>query len=537
MNEITDKNFKETLGEVSDAIKDANFIAIDAEFTGLKYNEEFKESLFDTCEERYEKLRRNIEPFRIVEFGISAFRHKQSENTYTVTSFNFYVMPKSILSDSGQISWQISALEFLAAHKFDFNKAICEGISYLSEKEEALLKQQLAANVLVRNVQRSVSYQDEDNLRNYSNIVADWLQTSPKNEASLEVKVATPLLQYLMHKELRNRFQNIWTLSGEHSVIIIKVPNPTRHALEEEEKDDLERKLLDYYIGFSHIFKLLVSLKIPIIGHNLLLDLMFLHQQFYKPLPQKYTEFKKTIHSFFPIIYDTKHLSYELKQMMDKEEKWKINSLSELYKYFQTGKGKHLTFRTPYVTLSKGTLPSSEIFHHAGWDSYYTGYIFTKMAHFFAVKKYGNGVQNKDVTNTELMNAVKNFANHVNVIRGITTHLRLDADDPESNRPEWLAIKSLENSTLNTRQIAETLSAYGTIDVMPFSKQRFLVAVANHASARAILTHFRHSKEFCITAYRPHRCILKNPYFKWGSLFLSGGMFAWMLHRSLHKSV
>lgn len=55
--------------------------------------------------------------------------------------------------------------------------------------------------------------------------------------------------------------------------------------IRENDKETLEKELLDYYIGFSIVFKLLASSKKIIVGHNILLDLMFMHQQFYKPLP------------------------------------------------------------------------------------------------------------------------------------------------------------------------------------------------------------------------------------------------------------
>lgn len=57
--------------------------------------------------------------------------------------------------------------------------------------------------------------------------------------------------------------------------------------LEEEEKQALDRALLDSYIGFSKVFKYLVDLKKPIVGHNILLDLMYMYKLFYKPLPSK----------------------------------------------------------------------------------------------------------------------------------------------------------------------------------------------------------------------------------------------------------
>ena len=53
---------------------------------------------------------------------------------------------------------------------------------------------------------------------------------------------------------------------------------------------------------FDHI----VKTKKPIVGHNMLLDLLHLYKAFYEPLPDSVDEFKQTIHSLFPVIYDTK---------------------------------------------------------------------------------------------------------------------------------------------------------------------------------------------------------------------------------------
>lgn len=69
----------------------------------------------------------------------------------------------------------------------------------------------------------------------------------------------------------------------------MRIGKDERQELELKEKGRLEEKLLNYYIGFSKVFKLLVKLKKPIVGHNSLVDLMYMHQQFYKPLPSEFT--------------------------------------------------------------------------------------------------------------------------------------------------------------------------------------------------------------------------------------------------------
>jgi hypothetical protein len=46
---------------------------------------------------------------------------------------------------------------------------------------------------------------------------------------------------------------------------------------------------MDSLLGFSRLFKLLVELKKPIVGHNLLLDLMIMYNQFHDQLPCKFS--------------------------------------------------------------------------------------------------------------------------------------------------------------------------------------------------------------------------------------------------------
>lgn len=52
-----------------------------------------------------------------------------------------------------------------------------------------------------------------------------------------------------------------------------------------------------------------------IVGHNIYLDIMFIYDKFIDHLPTSYNEYKKAIHQLFPDVYDTKHLSLELKKV------------------------------------------------------------------------------------------------------------------------------------------------------------------------------------------------------------------------------
>ncbi|XP_018394425.1 PREDICTED: poly(A)-specific ribonuclease PARN-like domain-containing protein 1 [Cyphomyrmex costatus] len=538
MIEVTNQNFNNVYPHLEHTLKNASFIAIDGEFTGIE-GDDVKNSLFDSVHERYEKNRNHIQPYIIIQFGISAFQRVHDENEYTAEAFNFFLLPRSIPSKNRHFLWQIISLEFLTMYGFDFNKLAYQGISYIDQVDRAVLQQQIQENTLFNNVEQSISYKEEEDFRNTMTEIFTWLNTASDEVDSFKIESPTPTLQYFMHKELRKRFSNIWTFSGNNMVTVIKVPPQSRKILEQEEGSILENVLLESYIGFSKVFNLLVTLKKPIIGHNLFLDFMFMHQQFYKPLPKKYINFKNNVHQLFPTIYDTKFLSFELKRVLESPEKWKQNTLSGLIDYFVESQGKYTVPGSPIVKLATDSDElnnSPKKYHTAGWDAYFAGYLFIRMAHVFATKHYGQGLNSKEFTHTELMNSIKTFANCVNIIRGNTSYLRFDGPEPKSTRPKWLYVKMLSSKPITPVQVAEKMSRFGMVDVKPYTPKGMLVAVANYGSARDILLHFKQNNELHVVPYNPIRHSPSIQLILWGSLVVSGGIFAWVLHQKFQRS-
>ncbi|XP_023229541.1 poly(A)-specific ribonuclease PNLDC1-like [Centruroides sculpturatus] len=94
---------------------------------------------------------------------------------------------------------------------------------------------------------------------------------------------------------------------------------------------------------------MLVDAKKPMVGHNLMLDLLFLYHHFYKPLPKKYSEFKKNIHKLFPVIFDTKHIIWSLRKEYEKLFSYSVRSLSELYNTFKSKSKKTYCMFLNYI--------------------------------------------------------------------------------------------------------------------------------------------------------------------------------------------
>lgn len=93
-----------------------------------------------------------------------------------------------------------------------------QGISSLDQVNEAILQQQIEEGTLLHNIEQSISYEEEDNFKDAITQTYEWLNTASDEMDSFKIKSSTPTLQYFLHKELRKRFSNIWTLSGNNMV-------------------------------------------------------------------------------------------------------------------------------------------------------------------------------------------------------------------------------------------------------------------------------------------------------------------------------
>ncbi|XP_078035715.1 pre-piRNA 3'-exonuclease trimmer isoform X2 [Augochlora pura] len=530
MNEVLDNNFHQIYQDISIDLKNASFIAIDAEFTGIQSGDRLKYSLFDQINERYKILRESIVPFIMIQFGVAAFRYSE-ENMYKVKCYNFYLLPRSIPFKNRKFSLQVASLEFLSEHNFNFNKSMHNGISYIDQIDEELLKEYVKEYNLSNYIDH-LSYHELDIFCNCRNKIKEWLLTAP-HEISIEIKTVTPILQYIVHKELRNHFKNIWTISGHKSVIVIRVSEDMRKVYEEDNDSNVEKTVLDTYEGFSKVFKLLTSLKKPIVGHNILLDLMLMYQQFYKPLPKSYSEFKTIIHSLFPELYDTKHLSHEFTKKMEIEHKeyinWKTSSLSEVYEYFKYGAGRNLELYSTHIEI-ESISEDKKAYHTAGWDAYYAGNIFIKMGHQFAIQEHGRCIELHRLTGPKLMSSVKAFANSIYLAK------KLDGNDPTHTRPGCLHVK-LSSSSANMKEILDKFARFGALDVMPLDRKRILIAVRNNKSALDILHHFRNNKEIQVARYNPIKHVTPTRIAVWGTLIFTSGVFAWTTRRIFKESV
>uniref|UniRef100_A0A7N5JTI3 Poly(A)-specific ribonuclease PARN n=1 Tax=Ailuropoda melanoleuca TaxID=9646 RepID=A0A7N5JTI3_AILME len=366
--EIIRSNFKSNLHKVYQAIEEADFFAIDGEFSGISDGPSVTALTngFDTPEERYKKLKKHSMDFLLFQFGLCAFKYDHTDSKYITKSFNFYVFPKPFNRSSPDVKFvcQSSSIDFLASQGFDFNKVFRNGIPYLNQEEERQLREQYDEKRLQSNGAGTLSYVSpntskcpvtipEDQKKFIDQVVEkieDLLQS--EENKNLDLEPCTGFQRKLIYQTLSWKYpkgihvDTLETEKKERYIVISKVDEEERKR-REQQKLAKEQEELNDAVGFSRVIHAIANSGKLIIGHNMLLDVMHTVHQFYCPLPAD-------------IINNT--------------------SLAELEKRL-----KETPFNPPKVESAEG-FPSydtaTEQLHEAGYDAYITGLCFISMANY-----------------------------------------------------------------------------------------------------------------------------------------------------------
>lgn len=336
--DVTKNNFLEALGELEVVINQCDFVAIDSELTGLKRSDTKTLQVLDTIEDRYVKLRDQISGFNLIQFGLSCFKlvdDIEDVAKYECNSYNFYIFPQksSINKAMGDrvFSIQTSSLQFLVSNGFDFNKLITDGISYLNMAEEELCKETIKMNNEVKQTSdksspaSSTSATTEEDKQFVTDVIDGVKQfIANENQQTLNLSPCNAFKRRLIYECLKAQdfidSIEIKTLPVSQNSYDRYISIGKIDKLEKERKG--EESLMEA-IGFSNVIKLIIKYQKPIVGHNLLLDLMHTFNQFIEPLPKDYKSFKESIHSLLPLVYDTKYIasSNVFKDILDNTSK------------------------------------------------------------------------------------------------------------------------------------------------------------------------------------------------------------------------
>ncbi|KAF2974377.1 hypothetical protein EK904_009937, partial [Melospiza melodia maxima] len=498
---------------------------LDVEFTGLHSTslQNNEPSLFDSPAERYGKARQSVQRFTVVQLGLAIFS-KENSNKYVVHSYNFFLFPSTLGIKDVEFTLSASSIQFLSHYGFDYNKFLKDGIPYMNEVQEKILRQHLLAGTWEV---CSTSNADRDVLKKAIDEVTTWIGAA-KEEDTMVLQDLSVYHMIEVQLVLRQALENVWTEPlGDKKVMVKKVSPAHRQLLENSSYDRCQKKLILLSArGFTNLFQILVKVKKPLVGHNMLMDLMHLHDKFYRPLPESYEEFKRNIHNLFPVIIDTKTVT---KSMQKKCLCPRVSSLVEAYAVLCSNlnpKGPPC----PVIALASGCSRYAEkkFPHEAGYDAFLCGSVLLMSAHLLLCRSTDGAVE-AEPSFAQYLAALAEHVNKVNFIRGGVSSINFSGEDSPCRHPPALVVHVRGWPGLTEGQIYQEFKARCCFDVRRLSKNQFILlsnkykqnrcpelwgAVSSlraglkacfHCRVRHVLRDYRHHPHLQVSVYRHWR--------------------------------
>lgn len=471
--DITRKNFVTLLPEIEAAIAECDFVALDCELSGLRKGK--AGHLFDDHEERYVKLRDGCMDYKLIQLGLSCFKRGE-DGCYQCTSYNVYVFPYKVngLPHSTHlernVELQASAIQFLRQNGFDFNFLFDQGIGWLNVLEEREVVEAFEKMDAAAEDKPYVIPQDQTEFVN--NVVAQ-IESFIKNvnDHKLDLPPSTPYQRKLIYEYVRSSPQ----LRDAIAVQTCKANNRDFLSVTRLDKEAQLRKRNDTLAeakGVSKLIEFISHYNKPVVGHNVLLDLMHLLNQFVAPLPATYAEFKEMAKTAFPTAFDTKFIS----STIEFKEKIKFTSLSELYETLSQP-----PFETVAIELNVA-FDKSTAYHQAGYDSFITGKCFAILNEYLRAKYVP---QSRDAVTSE----VQRYANKLHVTYSFDfNHLYITGDDITLDRRHVFFVSFPDK--WQTSNLVELFSAYGQVTIGWLDARSALVGLRDASKHKQVKKSF-----------------------------------------------
>lgn len=132
--------------------------------------------------------------------------------------------------------------------------------------------------------------------------------------------------------------------------------------------------------GVTQMFDAITASKLPVVGHNVMYDLLFIMHNFAAALPDTLTKFLQQLRARFPTVVDTKFLAtYELNRQtgaVDLSPTLRFASTSLGPLYAESKAAETFILASPGF----GAYDTCAVAHEAGWDSLATGACLLSIA-------------------------------------------------------------------------------------------------------------------------------------------------------------
>uniref|UniRef100_A0A671E930 Poly(A)-specific ribonuclease PNLDC1 n=1 Tax=Rhinolophus ferrumequinum TaxID=59479 RepID=A0A671E930_RHIFE len=476
--------FEQSLPLLQELVLGADFVGLDIEFTGLRSNLSRTQqiSLFDLPSEWYLKTRQSVQQFTICQIGLSVFSSIEGEsNKYVAHSCNFFLFPTTFGILDSEFSFQASSVQFLNQYGFDYNKFLKNGIPYMNEEQEKKIKH----NILTGNWKVRSSL-DKDQIKVVIDEVTRWLDLAEEGDW-MTLPGISGFQAFEVQLLLRQALPDIWTVLRDQGVVVKKVSKQHRWYLENNSCDRescWKEKILLSARGFSVFFQMLVKAQKPLVGHNMMMDLLHLHDKFFRPLPESYDQFKLNIHNLFPVLIDTKNVTKDIWKELNFP---RVYNLSEVYEVLNSD-----------LNPTKNSGPV--IIHASKCEKY----VLLKVAHLLLWRVHGAG-SIPEPSFPLYLDVLAPYVNQVNLIRAGVPKINFSGPDYPSIRPPILILSVRRWPGVSEQQVYREFQNLCKFDVRRLTRSQFLLLTNKFKDARSILKEYKCHPTLQVALYRHWR--------------------------------
>lgn len=495
-------------GMVKD-LEECAYLSFDEEFTGLASERNIWP--FDTSEEYYLKQLNVTKGFVMFQLGITFFKVKKDpeseEEKVTCKSYNIYVYPQS---KNAIFTCQGSCLSFLAEHGFDFNKLFTKGISYCNAEEEEVVRREVEEKQkerLEQLKQRASNEETDVSLKQFIPVpeteqpllekAREKLQSIVDgNLAETSFEKTSPFQRKLIYELIERDFNNkvstsVKAIENNQKALIVSA----KRSEEEDMKIEMRRQKEDEayiaeVVGLRLLMKEISASKKLIVGHNCLLDLMYIINQCFSSLPDNYNDFKSLVHGIFPNIIDTKFIgsSDKFKDMFSS------TILNQLHQRLTESPFKkvEVEFEDPYHIYSVD-YPKE---HEAGYDSFLTGLCLMSVMKYLKIDLSDKFEANK-------CKELNPFLNRIALFRIVNPYIFITGKEPALSRAHVFFVKF--PTTWRTSDLQELFKNYGPVNIAWHSNASAFISLYNKENASCVLKTISRPPNFEIQSFADYQ--------------------------------
>lgn len=353
--EIDRTNFWGNLPLIFKTISEAQYVAVDLEMSGI-FVDQFRDTATPakpTLQQTYDDARKAAELYSILQFGFTCISWDPEMRLYVTKTFNLPLHPGVIVRVMDRcFRLSTTTLDFLESHGFSLSDILQRGVQYLSASEvnrKATFdfidgKGQTGELIDIDELStKSVKFRND-----VKETILDWQRqrrsgsfTGPAEIRNEEGHRLTTLQKRLVHELLQDQFPKLQAVArdgGEYMEILDTSQQTSDHRTLERtravSKQIGARLLWDAICGQPFVDNVDIGLIVGrdpiraiqlkadfkeyerrlrnrspvVIGHNILMDLCFLHSNFVAPVPKSLQEFRALTRERLPRIVDTKYL-------------------------------------------------------------------------------------------------------------------------------------------------------------------------------------------------------------------------------------